>query len=89
MGFAAAVHTTLTLSVRIDSFQNRAEDLEGALQSRTAINLACGVIMGQNRCSQAEAMEILTKVSGNRNRKLRTELFEQPSGGSMETHFDA
>jgi GAF domain-containing protein len=92
VGFAAAAHTTLTLSVRIDSFQNRAEDLEAALQSRTAINLACGVIMGQNRCSQAEAMEILTKVSSNRNRKLRdvaTELIEQLSGNSIETHFDA
>jgi GAF domain-containing protein len=92
VGFAAAAHTTLTLSVRIDSSQNRAEDLEAALQSRTAINLACGVIMGQNRCSQAEAMEILTKVSSNRNRKLRdvaTELIEQLSGNSIETHFDA
>jgi GAF domain-containing protein len=92
VGFAAATHTTLTLSVRIDSSQNRAEDLEAALQSRTAINLACGVIMGQNRCSQAEAMEILTKVSSNRNRKLRdvaTELIEQLSGSSIETHFDA
>lgn len=92
VGFAAAAHNTLTLSVRIGTVQNRAEDLEAALQSRTAINLACGVIMAQNRCSQAEAMEILTKVSSNRNRKLRdvaTELIEQLSGGSIQTHFDA
>jgi hypothetical protein len=50
------------------------------MQSRTVINLAYGVIMAQNRCSQAEAMEILTKVSSHRNRKLRdvaTELSEQ------------
>ena len=61
------------------------------MHSRTAIDLACGVIMGQNRCSQAEAMEILAKVSSNRNRKLRdvaTELIEQLSGKSIETHFD-
>ena len=50
--------------------------------------------MAQNRCSQAEAMEILTKVSSNhnRNRKLRdvaSELIEQFSGASIETHFDA
>ncbi len=92
VGFAAAAHNTLVLSVRIDRAQHRAEDLEVALQSRTAINLACGVIMAQNRCSQAEAMDILTKVSSNRNRKLRdvaTELIEQLSGGSVETHFDA
>ncbi|WP_091564588.1 GAF and ANTAR domain-containing protein [Arthrobacter sp. ok362] len=92
VGFAAAAHNTLHLSVRIDTAQNRAEDLEAAMESRTAINLACGVIMAQNRCSQAEAMEILTKVSSNRNRKLRdvaTELVEQLSAGNIRTHFDA
>lgn len=92
VGFAAAAHNTLRLSVRISSAQNRAEDLEAALESRTAINLACGVIMAQNRCSQAEAMDILTKVSSNRNRKLRDvarELIEQLSGTSIDTHFDS
>jgi GAF domain-containing protein len=92
MGFAQAAHMTLHLSVRIDAAQNRAEDLEAAMQSRTAINLACGVIMAQNRCSQEEAMDILTKVSSNRNRKLRdvaTELIEQLSGAGVQTHFDA
>lgn len=91
VGFAAAAHSTLHLSVRIKTAQNRAEDLEAALESRTAINLACGVIMAQNRCSQAEAMEILTKVSSNRNRKLRDvarELIEQLTGGGIRTHFD-
>ena len=92
VGFAAAAHNTLTLSVRLGTAEQRAEDLEAALHSRTAINLACGVIMAQNRCSQAEAMDILTKVSSNRNRKLRdvaTELIEQLSGGIVQTHFDA
>ncbi|WP_461186566.1 ANTAR domain-containing protein [Arthrobacter sp. Z4-13] len=91
-GFAVAARSTLQLSVRMGAAQNRAEDLEAAMQSRTAINLACGVIMAQNRCSQAEAMRILTKVSSNRNRKLRdvaTELIEQLSGGTVQTHFDA
>ena len=94
VGFAAAAHNTLVLSVRINTAQHRAEDLEVALQTRTAINLACGVVMAQNRCSQAEAMDILAKVSSNRNRnrKLRdvaTELIEQLSGGSIQTHFEA
>ena len=91
IGFAAAAHNTLSLSVRINTAQNRADDLEAALESRTAINLACGVIMAQNRCSQAEAMEILTRVSSNRNRKLRdvaSELIEQLSGDRVQTHFD-
>ena len=92
LGFAAAAHNTLHLSVRLDTAQSRADNLEAAMQSRTAINLACGVIMAQNRCSQAEAMDILTKVSSNRNRKLRdvaAELIEQLSGDSVQTHFDA
>jgi ANTAR domain/GAF domain len=91
VGFGAAAHNTLHLSVRIGTAQSRADDLEAAMQSRTAINLACGVIMAQNRCSQAEAMEILTKVSSNRNRKLRdvaAELVEQLSGDGVRTHFD-
>ncbi|MFH5880270.1 GAF and ANTAR domain-containing protein [Arthrobacter sp. NA-172] len=91
VGFAAAARNILHLSVRIDSAHHRAEDLESAMQSRTAIDLACGVIMAQNRCSQAEAMEILTKVSSNRNRKLRdvaTELIGQISGNGIETHFE-
>lgn len=92
IGFAAAAHNTLHLSVRIGTALRRAEDLEAAMQSRTAINLACGVIMAQNRCSQTEAMEILTRVASNRQRKLRdvaTELIEQLSDGSTQTHFEA
>lgn len=92
LGFAAAARNTLLLSVRIGTAVDRAEDLEAAMQSRTAINLACGVIMAQNRCSQAAAMEILTKVSSNRNRKLRdvaAELIEQFSGSGITTHFDS
>ncbi|MDQ0029692.1 hypothetical protein J2S89_001513 [Arthrobacter bambusae] len=91
VGFAAGARDILHLSVRIDAAHHRAEDLESAMQSRTAIDLACGVIMAQNRCSQAEAMEILTRVSSNRNRKLRdvaTELIEGLSGNSIQTHFD-
>lgn len=89
-GFAAAAHSTLQLSVRITSALSRAEHLEAAMRSRTAIDLACGVIMGQNRCSQSEAMNILAKVSSNRNRKLRDvarELIEQLSEGGIRTHF--
>lgn len=91
IGFAAAAHSALNLSVRLSVAQNRAEDLEAAMQSRTAINLACGVIMAQNRCSQEEAMAILSRVSSNRNRKLRdvaAELIEQLSGSGPQTRFD-
>ena len=91
VGFGELASRTLHLSVRIGAAQARAQNLEAAMQSRTAIDVACGVIMAQNRCSQKEAMEILTKVSSNRNQKLRDvamELLGRLSGSAVETHFE-
>jgi hypothetical protein len=91
VGFGELASRTLHLSVRIGAAQARAQNLEAAMQSRTAIDVACGVIMAQNRCSQKEAMEILTKVSSNRNQKLRdvaAELLGRLSGSAVETHFE-
>jgi hypothetical protein len=89
--FGDLASRTLHLSVRIGAAQARAQNLEAAMQSRTAIDVACGVIMAQNRCSQKEAMDILAKVSSNRNQKLRAvavELLERLSGSAVETHFE-
>ena len=42
------------------------------MQHRTVIDLAVGIIMGQNRCgSQEEAVAILKTASNHRNMKLR------------------
>jgi hypothetical protein len=89
--FGALASRTLHLSVRMGAAQTRAQNLEAAMQSRTAIDVACGVIMAQNRCSQKEAMDILAKVSSNRNQKLRDvamELLGRLSGSGVETHFE-
>ena len=91
VGFGELASRTLHLSVRMGAAQARAQNLEAAMQSRTAIDVACGVIMAQNRCSQKEAMDILAKVSSNRNQKLRdvaVELLERISGSGVETHFE-
>jgi AmiR/NasT family two-component response regulator len=61
----------VTLSVKLQTQADRATDLAAAMESRTAINLAAGVIMAQTGCSQKQAMEILMKASSNRNEKLR------------------
>ncbi|WP_285249848.1 GAF and ANTAR domain-containing protein [Pseudarthrobacter sp. fls2-241-R2A-168] len=70
--------------------QARAEQLEAALQGRTSIDVACGVIMGQNRCSYDDAFHILAQASSHRNVKARvvaeTMLRELP-GGLPSTHF--
>jgi AmiR/NasT family two-component response regulator len=62
------------------------------MEHRTSIDLACGVVMAQNRCSQEEAMGILTKVSSNRNQKLRdvaADVLRNLTDGSVRTHFEA
>ncbi|WP_104175796.1 GAF and ANTAR domain-containing protein [Arthrobacter sp. Y81] len=90
--FADIAGGAVRLAVRLGTAQSLAEDLTAAMESRTSIDLACGVIMGQNRCSQAEAMAILTKVSSNRNQKLRVvaeEMLSNLTGGDIRTHFDA
>lgn len=91
-GFADLAGRALRLAVRIGTVQSRAEDLQAAMENRTAIDLACGVIMAQNRCSQEEAMAILTRVSSNRNQKLRAvaaEVLRNLTSGDVHTHFDA
>ena len=61
------------------------------MEHRTSIDLACGVVMAQNRCSQEEAMAILTRVSSNRNQKLRdvaADVLKNVTGEEIHTHFD-
>ena len=89
--FASQAEKALRLAVRIGVQQQLAADLRSAMESRTAIDLAAGIIMGQNRCSQAEAMSILTKASSSRNQKLRLvaeKLVESFVPEAPATHFD-
>lgn len=89
--FAAQAQKAVRLAVRIGSKQEIVEDLRAAMKSRTDIDLACGIIMGQNRCSQEEAFRILQRVSSNRNVKLRVvaaELIRRLSNGPATSHFD-
>jgi GAF domain-containing protein len=83
---------TLRLGLRLAHLRDAKEDLEAAMKSRTAIDIAVGVIMAQNRCSQAAAMAILRKASNSRNVKLRdvaAGVIESVSPDpSLRTHFD-
>jgi transcriptional regulator with GAF, ATPase, and Fis domain len=90
-GFADLAGRSLRLAVRIGTAQSRAEDLQAAMEHRTTIDLACGVVMAQNRCSQDEAMGILTKVSSNRNQKLRdvaADVLRSLTKVEARTHFE-
>ena len=90
--YACQAQKALRLAVRIGSKQQLAEDLQEAMKSRTIIDLAVGVIMGQQRCSQQEAFEILSRASSTRNQKLRhlaQEILTNLTNDGIHTHFDS
>jgi GAF domain-containing protein len=91
-GFAVMAGQALRLAVRIAAADQLAENLRAAMESRTAIDLACGIIMAQNRCSHDEAFEILRRGSSTRNQKLHALAEEIVAGVSgmpaSATHFE-
>ncbi len=68
--FADMAGKVLRLAVRIASADQRAENLRAAMDTRTVIDLACGIIMAENKCSKDRAFEILRSASNTRNQKL-------------------
>lgn len=90
--FAGEASRSLRLAVRIAQHSEHAQDLTTAMESRTAIDIAIGIIMAQNRCSQTKAFTILRRASSQRNIKLR-DLAAQivanvNTNSTPETHFD-
>lgn len=82
----------MRLAVRLESAQGVNRDLLQAMRSRTAINVATGILMAQSRCSQSEAFELLAKVSNTRNVKLRIvaeEILRRFDGAPAGTAFSA
>ncbi|WP_082579469.1 ANTAR domain-containing protein [Arthrobacter sp. Soil736] len=45
----------------------RVEEVNAAMEHRTVIALASGIVTAQRRCLQQEAFDILGRVSNNRN----------------------
>ncbi|MEV7662056.1 GAF and ANTAR domain-containing protein [Paenarthrobacter sp. NPDC089316] len=60
----------LRLALRVVTADLLALDLKAAMDHRTAIDLACGMIMTQNHCTQEEAYNFLTTASQHRNEKV-------------------
>ncbi|CAH0245559.1 hypothetical protein SRABI26_03008 [Arthrobacter sp. Bi26] len=88
------VHQTsmaLRLAVRFAHSSETAADLKASLETRTAIDVAVGIIMAQNRCSQDEAFELLKSASSARNIKLHVVaagVVEALGQGPTRTHFE-
>jgi GAF domain-containing protein len=90
--FTQTAGQSLRLALRIVTAELLADDLKTAMKSRTDIDLACGMIMTQNRCTQEQAYQFLLKASNNRNIKLHTlaeDIIRRLSGsGKTATHFE-
>jgi GAF domain-containing protein len=60
----------LRMAIHIAHLTATNHHLTQAMSSRTAIDVAAGIIMAQNRCSHDDAMTILKAASSGRNMKL-------------------
>jgi GAF domain-containing protein len=83
---------SLRMAVRVAHLADTGEQLRAAMNSRTTIDVAAGIIMGQNRCSHDTAMTILKAASSGRNVKLAdiaAAVVASIGQGLPETHFDA
>jgi hypothetical protein len=91
-GYTREISQALRLAVRFSLHTDSATNLRATLESRTVIDLAIGIVMAQNRCSQEAAVRILSDASSNGNVKLRdiAAALVQSVGGGAETrtHFE-
>lgn len=63
-----------------------------AMESRTGIDMAVGIIMAQNRCTPEQAIAMLKSASSDRNVKLRAlaqDLVTSTGGTEPATAFDS
>ncbi|WP_109003984.1 GAF and ANTAR domain-containing protein [Streptomyces rishiriensis] len=68
---AAQATGGIALAQRISETQEFAAQMQTAMQSRSVIDQAIGVIMGRRRCTADEAFGVLRSASQQRNVKLR------------------
>ena len=88
--FAQEASAALRLAVQIARHRATNEHLRAAMEARTTIDLAIGIVMAQNKCSQDAAFGILRQASSNRNVKLRdlaAGIVQSVTSESVETHF--
>ena len=89
-GYTREISQALRLAVRFSLHTDSAANLRKTLESRTIIDIAIGIVMAQNRCSQEAAVSILTEASSNSNRKLRDiakSLVDSVGGAGTRTHY--
>jgi AmiR/NasT family two-component response regulator len=88
--YAAEAASTLQLALQLAAHRDAAANLQAAMESRTNIDIAVGIIIAQNRCTQEEAIDILRRASSHQNVKLRTlaeQLVQSVASTPARTHF--
>lgn len=89
--FAERASRSMQLAVRVSGLRETSEHLSAAMENRTTIDLAVGIIMAQNRCSQGEAVNILKAASSARNVKMHAvaaAVVQSVDDSAPQTHFD-
>lgn len=69
--FAGQCAAALSVTLRQADQADLQAQLTEAMASRSVIDQALGILMGQQRCTADEAFELLRRASQHRNRKLR------------------
>ncbi|MGM9473868.1 ANTAR domain-containing protein [Pseudarthrobacter sp. YS3] len=90
MAFSHLAGRSFRMATEIRAALTTAGQLRAAMEGRTSIDVACGVIMGQNRCSYEDAFNILARASSHRNVKARVvadTILKDLPGGPPATHF--
>ncbi|WP_437774100.1 GAF and ANTAR domain-containing protein [Arthrobacter sp. KNU40] len=90
-GYTREVSQALRLAIRFALHADSAKNLRAAMESRTVIDVAVGIVMAQSRRSQEDAVRILTEASSNRNMKLRDvakSLVDSVDAAGTLTHFE-
>ncbi|UZN03916.1 ANTAR domain-containing protein [Cellulomonas sp. S1-8] len=88
--YAAELSRILDYSVRLVDLATETSDLRAAMESRSVIDQAIGIVMAQNRCSADAALDLLRRASQRQNLKLRDlalSMVERVGGAESEILF--
>lgn len=69
--YAELTAKALRIALRTADHAAAAQHRQAAMEHRTPIDIAIGIIMAQNGCSQSDAFSILRDASSHRNVKIR------------------
>ncbi|MHA7278102.1 GAF and ANTAR domain-containing protein [Arthrobacter sp. Hz1] len=69
--YAGEAASSLELALKLASYRDAAADLHAAMESRTNIDMAVGIIIAQNHYTQAEAVQVLRRAARHQQIKLR------------------